>query len=135
MAKRLEDIYLQIPDFECKHCHKCCGPIIWFKPEEILIRDFIKSNDVEYIVWSTQQFKNNGMRCPYIKNDRCIIYPVRPIVCRLQGNLSDMPCEYHVKEVISKEQLDKIKGEFEKLLEETDGKNVFYGTRKYNIEP
>lgn len=127
----MENVYSQIPEFECKHCHRCCGPIIWFKPEEIFIRGYIKNHDVEYIVWSTEQFKNNDMCCPYLKNDRCIIYPVRPIVCRLQGNVSDMPCEYNTKKIMSKNQLDRIKKEFEKLLQETDGKNVFYGTRKY----
>jgi len=93
----------------------------------------MKSHDIEYIVLSTEQFKSNDMCCPYIKNDRCIIYPVRPMVCRLQGNTSDMPCANNTKKVISKEQLNKIKREFEKLLEETDGKNIFYSTRKYNI--
>jgi len=134
IAKRLEGIYSQIQDFECKHCHKCCGPIIWFEPEEILIRDYMVSHDIDYILWSTDQFKNNGMRCPYIRNDRCIIYPVRPIVCRLQGNILDMPCKNNTKKIISKEQLDKIKKEFEKLSEETDGENMFYSTRKYNMD-
>jgi Fe-S-cluster containining protein len=134
IEKRLKNIYLKIPDFECKHCHKCCGPIIWFKPEEIFIRDYLKIHDIDYIVWSTDQFKNNDMRCPYIENDGCVIYPVRPIVCRLQGNVSEMPCKYNAKDGMSKELIDEIKKEFEKLLEETDGKNIFYSTKKYNIE-
>lgn len=32
---------------------------------------------------------------------------------------------------VSNEQLKKIKNDFERLVEETDGKSVFYGTRKY----
>jgi len=134
IVKRLEEIYSQIPEFECRHCHKCCGPIVWFKPEEILIRDFMKDNNLEYIVWSTRQFEDNSMLCPYIKNDRCVIYPVRPIVCRLQGTVLDMLCKHNVKNVMSKGELYKIKMEFEKLLEETEGKSVFYGTRKYGTK-
>lgn len=133
MEERLKSIYSNIPNFGCKHCHECCGPIVWFKPEEIIIRDYMKIHGIDYVVWSTEEFKNNGMRCPYIKNDRCIIYPVRPIVCRLQGNALDMPCKHNAK-LMSREQLDKIKKEFEKLLEETGGKNIFYGTRNYNTK-
>jgi Fe-S-cluster containining protein len=126
----LEEIYSLIPDFDCKNCHKCCGPIVWFKPEEILIREYMLKNNIKYVVWSTEEFKKSDMRCPYIKNDKCVIYPVRPIVCRLQGVVSDLPCLSNKTECLSKEEHKKIKNEFNKLLDETSGNEVFYGTRK-----
>ncbi len=32
--------------------------------------------------------------CPYLKNGRCSIYPVRPMVCKLWGNGNEMPCMF-----------------------------------------
>jgi len=130
IKNRLAEIYSLIPDFDCKNCHNCCGPIIWFKPEEILIREYMKKNNIEYVVWSTDEFNKNNMRCPYIKNDKCVIYPVRPIVCRLQGVVSELPCSSSNKKYLSKEEHKKIKDEFNKLLDETNGNEVFYSTRK-----
>jgi hypothetical protein len=120
-----------IPDFDCKHCHACSGPIIWFKPEDILMRDYMKKHGIDYVVWSTEEFMKQGMRCPYQKNDRCSIYPVRPIVCRLQGNIPELPCPNNTQGYLSKQQLTIIKREFESLLREVDGIGVLYGTRHY----
>lgn len=130
IKKRLKEIYSLIPDFNCKHCHKCCGPIIWFKPEEMLIRGYMVKNNIEYIVWSTEEFKKNNMRCPYLKNDKCVIYLVRPIVCRLQGVISELPCFSSNTKYLSKKEHKKIKDEFNKLLDETGGNEVFYSNRR-----
>ncbi len=133
IMKRLEKIYAQIPDFECKHCHKCCGPIIWFKPEEIIIRDYMKNHDIEHVVWSTEEFVKHDMRCPYLKNDRCVIHPVRPIVCRLQGNVPELLCTQNKNNFIPQQKLDDIKREFDTFVREIDGMDAFYGTRKPKI--
>lgn len=130
IKKRLEKIYAQIPDFECRHCHECSGPIVWFKPEEIIIRDYLKEHNIEYVKWSREEFAKHKMQCPYLKNDRCSIYPVRPIVCRLQGNVPDLPCKHNSK-LMSKEQIDKVKRELDALVRELGSSGVIYGTRKY----
>jgi len=130
IKKRLDSIYAQIPDFECKHCHECSGPIVWFKPEEIIIRDYLKEHNMEYVKWSIEEFVKHKMQCPYQKNDRCSIYQVRPIVCRLQGNVPDLPCKHNNK-MMSKEQIDKVKRELDALVRESGGSGVIYGTRKY----
>jgi Fe-S-cluster containining protein len=31
-------------------------------------------------------------KCPYFENNSCVIYPVRPLVCRLMGITDLMPC-------------------------------------------
>ena len=130
IIKRLNEIYSKIPNFQCRHCHKCSGPIIWFKPEEINIRNYLKENNIEYVVWSIDDFKKNNMMCPYLKNDRCSIYPVRPIVCRLQGNISELPCEHNKNNYMNKKLYLEIKKEFNTFLKEIGGTDVFYGTRK-----
>lgn len=135
VIKSLKNIYSSIPEFSCKHCHDCCGPIIWYEPEDILIRNYIKKHNIKRISWTIEEFKKNNMRCPYINNDRCIIYSVRPIVCRLQGNISELKCKFlNNNKLLSKEKLKNLRKDFIKLIDFTNGKNVLYGTRRLKIE-
>ena len=131
IKKRLENIYSQIPSFDCKHCHKCEGPIVWFEPEEIMIRDFLKNHNMKYIKWTKEQFERNKNKCPYLKNDRCNIYEVRPIVCRFQGVVSDLPCKHNKDIIMSGEEVKKVKKEMEKLLKDMDAVGVIYSSKKY----
>jgi len=131
LKNRLNKIYKKIPEFKCKHCHKCEQDlIIWFKPEEINIRDYMSKHNIEYITLSSKEFKKNNKQCPYLKNNRCIIYPVRPIVCRLQGTISELPCKYNKNQYMSKKQFATIKKEFNQLLKDIDALGEFYGTLK-----
>ncbi|MFH1102096.1 MAG: YkgJ family cysteine cluster protein [Methanobacteriota archaeon] len=127
---RLQQIYAQIPDCECVHCHQCCGPIAWFKPEELLIRDFLNKQGMEYVVWTTEEFTQHNNRCPYLKQDRCSIYPVRPIVCRLQGIIPQLPCQQHGTMSISPQQHASIKQSMDALVRNSNGLGCIYGTRK-----
>lgn len=131
IIKRLNNIYSQIPSFECKHCHQCEGPIIWFKPEEINISDYLEKHNMKYRQWTKEQFERNNKKCPYLKNDRCSIYPVRPIVCRLQGTINDLPCKHNKEILLDKDELLNIKKEMDQLIKELDAIGIVYGTKKY----
>jgi len=126
IKKRLSKIYSLIPNFDCKHCHKCCTPIIWFEPENILIKRFIEQN------FGDKNYQNdfNNLQCCFLKNDRCSIYPVRPIVCRLQGNILDLPCNKNKNTYLTQEQVDNIKFEFNSLLKDMKSNDIFYSNRK-----
>lgn len=129
MIKSLKKIYRSIQNFNCKHCHKCCGPIVWFEPEDILISNYLEKKKLKRILWTKDQFEQNQMRCPYIINDRCVIYPVRPIVCRLQGNISELKCKSSTNvKSMSQEDLEKIRKDFIKIIKEANGTNIFYST-------
>ena len=130
IENEMENIYQQIPDFGCSHCHKCCGPIIWFKTEEILMQKYMKDNKIENVKWTTEEFLENEMKCPFLKNDRCSIYQVRPIVCRLQGNIPDLPCRFNKNGYMSDETIKKIKKDFYELNKKFQGNSMFYSTRK-----
>lgn len=123
-------IYAQIPNIPCTHCHQCCGPIFWFKPEEINIRNYLKKHQKKYLVWSTEEFQKHDMRCPYLINDRCSIYPVRPIVCRLQGNVPELACKQKKHPYLSKQKRTFIKRKMDTLVQKTDGIGLVYGTRR-----
>ena len=131
----LDKIYASIQNFPCKQCHKCCGPIVWFEPEEILIRNYLEKNKIKRVVWTKEEFEKNYMRCPYLIDDKCIIYPVRPIVCRLQGNISELRCiSSNNSNLISEIELNKIREEFVKLIRQTNSMNIFYSTLKLKPE-
>ena len=126
----MENVYNQIPEFDCKHCHNCCGPIIWFKTEDILMNDYMKKHNIENVKWTAEEFQKNDMKCPFLKNDRCIIYQVRPIVCRLQSNIPNLPCIFNKNGYISEESIKKIKKDLFDINREFNGDNIFYSTRK-----
>jgi Fe-S-cluster containining protein len=134
IKERLNKIYAKIPDnFPCQHCNSCCGPIIWFKPEEMMIRDYLEHHNMDYVVWSIDEFKKNNMRCPYLKNSRCLIYAVRPLVCRLQGNIQDLPCKkLKTRQFLSQKIVDEIKIEFDQLITQINANNIFYSTKKFD---
>jgi len=128
IKNRLNRIYSKIPEYDCKHCHECTSPIFWFYPEEVNIRNYLIKNNMGYLTYSTEEFQKNNMQCPYLKNNRCSIYPVRPIVCRLQANIIELPCKYKISEYMSNEKLLEIKEEFNQLLRDLDVLGQFYGT-------
>ena len=130
MLLRLNSIYAQIPSIDCKHCQACSSPIFWFFPEEINIQRYLKTQNLPYITWSEDEFKNNNMRCPYLRNDRCSIYSVRPLVCRLQGIVEDLPCPNYATPLLSQQQVQYIKEMMTQLLHELNAMNKIFGTRK-----
>ena len=124
---RLQCIYEQIPSFTCKdHCSECCGPIRWAAIEDLNIRRYLAEHGMDYI---TRQLEpravimalvgrdSSGITCPYVVNDRCSIYPVRPLVCRLQGIYPEkLPCPFITPaKIISKKEVDKIWAKVAKL--------------------
>ena len=91
MDIKLENIYKQIPSSKCpSNCGKCCGPVFpsiaelrnvksWCDRHHMLYRDFL---DISV-----------DASCPYLdKNKRCVIYPVRPFICRILGVIAPLPC-------------------------------------------
>ena len=84
----LNQIYATIPTFICKiGCTDCCGPNFWAKTEWLNILTWLKARG------KTERFAT-GMDCPYIENNQCSIYEVRPIICRLFGVVDKLQCPY-----------------------------------------
>lgn len=131
--KELFNIYSKIPDFPCKQCAHCCNHIIWFKPENEIIREYIKNFNLQKTIEINIQ-QDDKEKCPFLKNNKCLVYPVRPIVCRFQGNISELPCKmYEKKKILSKKQVLKIKQEFNSFIKENGGYGIFYSSRKIKL--
>lgn len=96
MFKRLEKVYEQIPTGQCEGCGCCCGESVRTHFVEFL-------NIYAYLMERqliTSDFKERLMRfyftelaevheCPFRKEGQCLIYPVRPLVCRLFGHVDE----------------------------------------------
>ena len=133
ILQQLLEIYASIPAINCHHCHSCDGPVIWFQPEDINIKDYLKKHHRKMISWTTEEFQKHHMQCPYLENNRCSIYPVRPLICRLQGTIPELPCHQGISPILTANQLQEIKKKFNKLLKESNNLSTFYSTRKYQI--
>ncbi len=73
--------------FNCKRCGKCCGPHFVSPKERLTIRDYLKQHDME-----ERPHTSIYEYCPYLENNTCLIYPVRPLICRLMGITELLPC-------------------------------------------
>lgn len=135
IRERLEEIYRQIPDgFDCKRCGGCCGPITWFEPERIVVQEYCKKYNIEYKEWreNLEQVEKKmeegnilveeDFKCPFIKENQCIIYPARPLICRLQGSSSELPCSNSSsKPDLSRQVVDNMWRAYHKIEQEMAG--------------
>lgn len=82
-VERLNALYKQIPTVECKGlCTIACANIHVTELEEHRLR-----------VHAHQKLKTlpNGV-CQFLKNDRCSIYSLRPMICRIWGVIRSLSC-------------------------------------------
>jgi hypothetical protein len=82
----LDDLYAQVPDVGCKGlCVNSCGSVA-MSPEE---QRRIAERGVHLPLLAA--FVDH---CPALRNGRCSVYEVRPMVCRLWGAVEGMKCPY-----------------------------------------
>jgi len=112
---KLRQIYRRIPDFNCApKCNQCCGPVPWAIVEHRVITKWMTERGVEERFTETM-FDS----CPYIKDNKCSIYEIRPILCRIFG-VVDTPklmCPYRsAKDRLTDEEARKMIDEVFALL-------------------
>jgi len=90
--ERLEAIYAKLPTIECKGlCHGCCGPIAMTRLEWKRIKSTVGKSDKEIGPLKGEQ----GLTCPLLSDDhKCLVYQVRPLICRLWGLVKEMKCPH-----------------------------------------
>ncbi len=76
-----------IGKFNCKNCGECCGPAPFTGEELRNIKRFLKMKDMKL------PEVENELTCRFRKDDSCLIYPVRPIVCKLFGEYENLYCD------------------------------------------
>lgn len=84
---------LNIPEHKtCQNCGECCGVVPASKKEIENIKQYL--NDNPEILKDIGPSKK--LTCPFRSEEKkkCLIYPVRPMVCRLMGVAKGMVCKY-----------------------------------------
>jgi len=62
-------------------------------------------------------FFKKGLLCPYLSlpQGKCMIYPVRPFICRMQGHTKKLMCFYKTRPDLSLQKQDMISRRYKKL--------------------
>jgi uncharacterized protein len=93
----IEDVYSLLPDFKCDPgCIECCrnfGVASRTLVEDNRIREYLRGQGREPL-------PTRGTTCPYVSEQGCTIYPVRPLICRLYGTSPSYQCIMGVKPLI-----------------------------------
>lgn len=94
LFKKLNHIYEGIPSGQCSHCNTCCSEDVNVNYIEFLnIYNYLKVNNLyehnkkRILRYYLTKLYQNG-HCPFMQKGNCMIYPVRPLPCRIFGHLS-----------------------------------------------
>lgn len=79
----LDGLYSELPRIECAgKCANSCGPVMMSRVEwQRVCR-----------AGGERWAQADDLTCPYLENERCTVYEVRPMLCRLWGVVEGMPC-------------------------------------------
>lgn len=119
--KKLQAIYKQIPDIECKGlCHKSCTivPAAKFEIQRAKERMGGKNPfNPMYAVKGLKQEKPVIPSCIALKEGKCSIYTARPAICRLYGAAEGLECPFGCKpkRYLSKQEAYQLIREVEAL--------------------
>ena len=108
-TKKVQAAWDMVPVVECKKkCQDNCTQIRCSISELNLIKKFCKLNDLKYV--NVNEVNNQVMKdtiknpsappdllCKYLKDGTCMIYEVRPTICRLFGAVDDLICPHDCK--------------------------------------
>ena len=108
---------------KCSNCGKCCSDILPLDKFEIKkIENYIKQHKIKESVHSNCFQKVLDLTCPFRdnKNKKCLIYPVRPQICK-----TFICCS-------SQEKIDRDKRIFNEKKETYSMRNLFYNGKPLN---
>ena len=126
-TEQLNEIYAKVPEAVCARCGNCCGPIGFTVLEEKNIEKYLEDEGIDVCTCVVGRTKDQvfafttDLKCPFLKDNECIIYPVRPIVCRLFGVIRggrELPCKNTVcKRKLSAQYAGKLVKQVDRLNE------------------
>lgn len=98
--RKLRYLSEKLPEFECPKqcCSRCCGPVLMTSTEYWAIRAYLKKMPCdELLERKTVSFVSTkvSLDCSLLgKRGKCLVYPVRPMVCRMFGSFEGLRCPY-----------------------------------------
>ncbi len=94
----------------CNRCGECCGPVFCSEGELEDIREFVVSHDIDI------QNHEDVLCCPFFHKEKgCLVYLVRPFLCRLFGHVPAMRCASNLNVNISVEEEQKLMNDYLKI--------------------
>ena len=83
-SQKIRFFRTRIPSFACTPgCHDCCGPVT--ASSEEMARLPVKSE-------AEHEAALADLSCPHLGAGGCEVYLERPLICRLFGTTSRLPC-------------------------------------------
>ncbi len=101
-----EKLMEKVDSLHCKGlCQESCGPIVFSNGERERVKKYCEENKLEFHDLNEEYLKQSLLKiisgenapCPYLKEGKCSIYPVRPMICHLWGAVDVMPCIFGCK--------------------------------------
>lgn len=105
-----------------KGCSLCCGPFPLSQKELTRIRDYLEPlgrnmpNLIPGLNLPVEWEASQSLNCAFLKDSRCTVYPVRPLICRGMGAVNSEALICHAHKVRSKNLMPKRR--FNRLLRE-----------------
>lgn len=95
VLRAVEAVYARVPSANCKGlCHETCGPIPMTRFEHDRITARVGYRPPPMLA-TGEGDGDDALRCTLLTPDnRCSVYDVRPLVCRLWGADEGMPCPW-----------------------------------------
>lgn len=95
---QLDELYASIPDARCTgECLVGCGSVGMTPLEQRRIRDEtgLQFEAVSaFALLPVVSPLGSTQQCPALRDGRCTVYEVRPLVCRLWGSSKSLPCPF-----------------------------------------
>ena len=116
----LANLYRRVPGIACKGlCADSCGPIVVGKREHDAM---LRASGGKRLTVDA-----DTLTCGYLKDGRCTVHAVRPLICRLWGVVPELPCAHGctVERVLTRPEAKELL----RTLERVGGKPV-----KFQVE-
>ena len=88
----------------CQQCGGCCGPVICHLDERTKVEEYALAHGI------VPNPMRRPLDCPWLDETmKCMVYAVRPFICRLWGRSELTPCAYgHTTHEITKKEAARI---------------------------
>ncbi len=117
----LRELYAAIPGVACKGlCHDQCTVIPVAPAERAAIESHTgrRVKTLPMVDPPVMRPAADGLTCRYLKRERCSIYEVRPMICRLYGAAAGLECPHGCRPLaglLSREVVSELLARLDKL--------------------
>ena len=105
------NVYNFTKDGKCSHCGECCSALLPVTQEEYkTILDYVKSHHIKECRHALPLAGQTiDLTCPFLNTEKatekCMIYPVRPLICRKFTCDSRQRPEWTMEEIMEVRQI------------------------------